>query len=75
MKPVGKLARAFGSFGWGKGGAEDVHKYLEEMKCDIIGDPIKNQFIPHEDALKVCEEAGREMGEKAIALAEVRSRD
>jgi len=75
LKPTGKMGRAFGSYGWGKGGPEEVNKYLEEMKVDIIGEPLKVQFVPGEDALGECRAAGRDMGEKAIALARVRADD
>ena len=75
LRPVGKMARAFGSYGWGKGGPEEVHKYLEEMKCDMIGPPIRSQFVPTEEFLEECRQAGREMAEKAISLAQLKSGD
>ncbi len=71
LRPVGKMGRAFGSYGWGKGGPEEVHKYLEEMKCDLLGDPIRSQFVPRDDSLEECRVAGREMAAKALALAEL----
>jgi flavorubredoxin len=75
LKPVGKIGRAFGSYGWAKGGPEAVHKYLEEMKCDILGDPLRSQFVPGEDVIEECRAAGREMAEAAKSLANVSVND
>lgn len=75
LKPVGKMGRAFGSYGWGKGGPEEVHKYLEDMKCNMLGEPIRSQFVPREEMLEECRSAGREMAAKALSLAEVSAND
>ena len=68
LKPVGKIGRAFGSYGWGKGGAEEVNEYLAEMKCEIAGEPLKCQFVPGPDAVEACRKAGMELGVKALEL-------
>ncbi len=75
LKPVGKIGRAFGSYGWGKGGPEGVHQYLQEMKCDIAGEPIRCQFVPGPEALAMCRKEGEDLGHKAVELAKVRSND
>lgn len=69
LKPVGKTALAFGSYGWAKNGAREVEAYLKEMKFDLLRDPVQAQFVPTAEALAECREAGRALGEKARALA------
>jgi flavorubredoxin len=75
LRPTGKIGQAFGSYGWGKGGPEGVHQYLQEMRFDIAGEPIRCQFVPGPEALGGCREAGKELGLKALELAKVRSDD
>jgi flavorubredoxin len=69
LKPVGKAGLAFGSYGWSKGGARDVETYLKDMKFDIVREPVQAQFVPTAAALDECREAGRLLGEKALAKA------
>ena len=70
LRPVGKAGQAFGSYGWGKGGPEEVHKYLlEGIKCEILGDPIRSQFVPDAGKLDECRAAGRAMAAKALEMA------
>ena len=70
LRPVGKAGQAFGSYGWGKGGPEEVHKYLHEgIKCEILGDPIRSQFVPDAGKLDECRAAGRAMAAKALEMA------
>lgn len=74
LKPAGKMGWAFGSYGWGKGGAEDVNKYLEDMKCRILGEPLRSRFVPDAAVLQKCRAAGIEMAKEAL-LAEKGSGD
>lgn len=69
LRPVNKAGRAFGSYGWGKGGAEEVHEYLEKMGFEIIGAPLKSQFVPVDSVLEECRQAGKAMAEKALLIA------
>lgn len=70
LKPAGKMGRAFGSYGWGKGGAEEVNRYLEEMKCRMLGEPLRSRFVPNAEVLAKCREAGRKMAEEALRAEE-----
>lgn len=69
LAPVGKAGFAFGSYGWARGGAADVEKYLKEMKVDIMREPLQTQYVPGPDVLEQCREAGRALAEKALAAA------
>lgn len=67
LKPVGKAALAFGSYGWSRGGAEAVNDYLKTMRMDVIRDPIEAQFVPTEADLDECRAAGRLLAEAALS--------
>jgi len=67
LKPAEKTGFAFGSYGWSKhGGPTEVEAYLKEMKFDIIRPPLTNQYVPGEEALEECREAGRQLAKAAI---------
>ncbi len=68
LSPKGKAAIAFGSYGWAKkGGQHQVLDYLKDMNCEILlEEPIVSQFVPTEEILKQCREAGKMLAEKAL---------
>ena len=70
LKPLGKAAFSFGSYGWGKGGPEAINKYFEEMKWEILQEPFRIQFRPDEQFLDTCRESGRKLAEVAIKIAQ-----
>ena len=65
LRPVGKAGFAFGSYGWGKGGAEAVQEYLNAMKWEILHEPIRAQYRPTDEILDECRTAGRMLAERA----------
>ncbi len=68
LKPQNLKGFAFGSYGWSGEGATQVQNILKEMKVDLIRDEIKIKYVPTKDDLKLCYEAGKELG-KAIKNA------
>jgi anaerobic nitric oxide reductase flavorubredoxin len=66
LRPKGKAAFAFGSFGWGRGGAEGVDERLRAIGWEILREPLRAKYRPTEEILAECREAGRVLGEKAI---------
>ncbi|HDS30043.1 MAG TPA: FprA family A-type flavoprotein, partial [Firmicutes bacterium] len=69
LKPVGKAGFSFGSFGWGRGGAEDLNEWLKAMNWTILREPIKAQFRPSPETLNECRVAGKMLAEKALEMA------
>ncbi len=66
LRPTNKKGFAFGSYGWSKrGGASAVEDFMKEMKIDLMCEPIRAQYVPTEDVLEQCREAGRMMGKYA----------
>ena len=69
LRPTHKKGFAFGSYGWSKrGGASEVQTAMEEMKIEILHDPIRSQYVPTPEILEECREAGRAMGKYAAEL-------
>jgi flavorubredoxin len=66
---TGKAALAFGSFGWGKGGAEQLDAELDNLKWERLAQPIKAKWRPDAQCLSQCIETGKALAEKALATA------
>ncbi len=73
LKPMGKAGFAFGSYGWGKGGPEDVDAQLRTMNFEMLREPLKAQWRPTPEVLEECRAAGAMMAEKALAMVAVQS--
>lgn len=69
LSPAGRSGMAFGSYGWSKGGADDVEKYLVEMKVDVLRETLQCQYVPTKEFLDECRIVGRMLAEKAMEVA------
>lgn len=69
LRPVGKAGFAFGSYGWGKGGPEAIHRRLEEMEWEILREPLRAQYRPTSKVLDECRAAGKILAQKAKQMA------
>ena len=69
LRPSGKAGLAFGSYGWGKGGAEAIDQRLRDMKWEILREPLRVQFRPTPEVLQQCHQAGRMLAETAEKMA------
>lgn len=66
LRPTNKRGFSFGSYGWSKrGGAGEVEDAMKEMKIEIMREPLRSQYVPTEEVLEECREAGRMMGKYA----------
>jgi len=62
-----KPAFAFGSGGWGIGGAEQIAKWFEEMNWKQVGEKTRSQWRGTPEYHKACFEAGRLLAFNALA--------
>ncbi len=62
LKPQNLKGFAFGSYGWSGEGATQVQNILKEMKVETVRDEIKIKYVPNDEDLKLCYEAGKELG-------------
>ncbi|MGD0896836.1 MAG: FprA family A-type flavoprotein [Thermoguttaceae bacterium] len=69
LKPSGKAAMAFGSYGWGPGGPETVQEGLAALGWEMAGPPLRAKYRPTADVLAACRAAGRRLAEAAQAKA------
>lgn len=61
LKPLNKVAAAFGSFGWGGEAVKEVNGILTDMGLDVVGDGLKIKYVPDESALAACRQFGTEI--------------
>ncbi len=67
LRPQNRIAAAFGSYGWSGESPKIVYEWLESMKMEMIGDPLRHQWSTSHDSLKICHELGKSVGEALIA--------
>jgi len=66
LRPKGKAALAFGSYGWGRGGPEGVDAKLRDIGWEILRAPLRAKYRPTPEILAECRQAGRGLAEKAL---------
>ena len=69
LRPHGKAALAFGSYGWGKGGPEAVDQALHALQWEIVREPIRARYRPTPEVLAQCRQAGELLADRAKSLA------
>lgn len=67
LKPTGKLCAAFGSYGWSGEAPKMITQQLEEMKLEVVSDPVRINYVPDHDSLKPCRELGQKIGKMVAA--------
>jgi flavorubredoxin len=59
LKPVGKKAAAFGSYGWGGGAVGRIEESIKKGKMEVAMEPFTVQWVPGKDELEKAYEFGR----------------
>ncbi|NPE30960.1 FprA family A-type flavoprotein [Methanococcoides sp. SA1] len=70
LRPKGKSAVAFGSFGWGGGAVKHVEEMMTSAGLEIIEPGLQAKYRPYEDDLKACRELGVRLAQLALDKAE-----
>ncbi|MFP4654547.1 MAG: FprA family A-type flavoprotein [Methanohalobium sp.] len=65
LKPKGKKAVVFGSYGWGGGGVQRAEDELDKGGFELLDKGLKVKFRPDEEDLKFCRELGVRLAEVA----------
>ncbi|MFA4915792.1 MAG: flavodoxin domain-containing protein [Syntrophales bacterium] len=68
LRPLNKIGASFCSYGWSGEAVNIINRELEEMKFELIDPGVKIQFVPNKDALEVCRQLGRKIGQRLAAL-------
>jgi anaerobic nitric oxide reductase flavorubredoxin len=64
LKPKGKKAAAFGSFGWAGGAVKRIQESMERGKMEIVLDPFTVKWVPTEEELGQAHQFGVEFAKK-----------
>jgi flavorubredoxin len=59
LKPKGLLGAAFGSYGWSGESTKDIKDVLEEMKVELVAEPLRAKYVPDDAMLKQCYDLGQ----------------
>lgn len=62
----GKLAGAFGSYGWSGEAIKIIESNLKNLKLKVFDSGVKCTFIPFEDSYEKAIEYGKKFGEKLL---------
>jgi flavorubredoxin len=63
LKPLNKIAAAFGSYGWSGEAVKLINRELEEMKFKIIDPGLKIQYVPDKKGLEACHALGKKVAQ------------
>ena len=64
LKKQNLLGMVFGSYGWSSMAINNLQKFIESMGVKIVHAPITSKFVPTEEKLKECFDAGVSMAEE-----------
>jgi NADH oxidase (H2O-forming) len=62
LRDRGKLAGAFGSYGWSGEGPKIIFENLKLLKLNVVGEPESFKFSPANDKSEALKEYGRRFG-------------
>jgi flavorubredoxin len=66
LRDKGKLAGAFGSYGWSGEGAKLIENNLNNLKLNFFGESLFIKFSPHNEQFTKCIEYGMAYGKNLI---------
>jgi len=67
LRPQNRIGFAFGSYGWGGQGAQEVAGFIESIGWDMPVDLMNVRYRPEVEQLEEAEAAGRKLGEAVNA--------
>ncbi|MGC9325951.1 MAG: FprA family A-type flavoprotein [Desulfomonilia bacterium] len=54
LKPRNLIGAAFGSYGWSGESPGQIQDILNEMKVDLVAEPLKAKYVPDDETLQKC---------------------
>jgi flavorubredoxin len=67
LKPKGKLAAAFGSYGWGGGAVKSIEEMIRRAGMEQALPGIAMNWVPTKEELQKCYEFGKSFAAKVAA--------
>ena len=66
IRDKGKLAAAFGSYGWSGEGVKIINTIFINLKLKLFDEGLMVRFTPHNEILEKCVNYGKSLGEKLL---------
>ena len=66
LRPKGRIAAVFGSYGWGKGATKTLTTDLQAAGMEVL-EELQVKFVPFGEALDKCEGLGRRVAQRMRA--------
>lgn len=73
LRPAGKAALTFGSYGWSHAACAALEARLREMKVELLAPAVEALYAPTAEVLEECRQAGRMLAEKALAAVQAQA--
>ena len=70
LRPQNLIGAAFGSYGWNDAVPKQLAGILEEMKVELVAEPVTVNFVPDSEALGKCHELGVRVAERLREVCE-----
>ena len=64
LKPRGRLAGAFGSYGWGGGAVKEIEEVIKASGAELAVPSVSARFMPDETDIKKCYEFGKAFAQR-----------
>lgn len=61
LKPLNRVAAAFGSYGWSGEAPKMIYDELTTMRMEMVGEPLRAYFTPAKEDLEKCVSLGKEV--------------
>jgi flavorubredoxin len=61
LKPAGKVAAAFGSYGWSGEAPPEIEAKLRKAGAEIVSEPLKVKWVPDDTEVQACRDFGRQV--------------
>ena len=63
LKPLNKVAAAFGSYGWSGEAVKLINEQFEAMKFNVVHPGVRVQYVPDDRAKEACRELAKKVAE------------
>ena len=63
LKPLNKVAAAFGSYGWSGEAVKLINEQFEAMKFNVVHPGVRVQYVPDDAAKEACRELAKKVAQ------------
>jgi flavorubredoxin len=64
LKPQNLVGQVFGSYGWSGEACKLMTAELEAMKVELVGEPVRINYVPTGEDLDRCRKLGLEVADR-----------